>query len=335
MLTEAFNQSIQDARVVAHNPYLALMTPAVRLIESVADTVPAVAEYVDALRGRLRQRDFALAEKATNDFLQQLGEAHFLALCAQRGIVLERIPEGATPTPDFALGGPTAQMHFEVKTLSVVGGDRGIAETILDASRAADSIEAQIRSGKRVAIGESFVQPFGAKNSVAEVIDTLFEKIRQNIKIAQYRRPATYLVVDLTMLSTVPGGRSALRPLYPDPHFAGAQISGALWMSAFGKPGTDLFGFSDFEGASNSEGVFQKEGILLDPQFADVRGLIWVSHGWNVPTALWALLRGSDLGAAGNLAPGVIQSLVGEGWNDEVDRNGPALQAKSGGRNNV
>lgn len=85
------------------------------------------------------------------------------------------------------------------------------------------------------------ISPYGQRKphhggAIHLAIDIVLEKIRSNIKIEQFSRPNTLLVVDLCLLQVIPGGRENLRPLFSDSHVDRAKVSGVLWTVAFGAP---------------------------------------------------------------------------------------------------
>ena len=217
------------------------------------------------------------------------------------------------------------ELHFEVKTLSVASGELGIGSAIQSSGHAFDSAIAQ--SAKRgVGVGTSWVSPFGVGANIPKVADVLLEKIRQNVKIAQYKNPNTLLVVDLGMLQPVPGGKNALKRCWPDPHVEDAEVSGVLWMAAFGQPTTEIYDFADFEGKPNTAGLFGKQGILVDPSFAEIKGIIFVSHPWGVPSSVWALLRSGEMTYSGKTSmKDLLTQLVQGHWNDELNSNAHAF----------
>jgi hypothetical protein len=326
-ISNALSRALADARVIAANPYLSLLRPAVATVESEATAIPALARYVDDLLRLVRMPSFAIDEQATNDFAQTLGEAHFMALAAAHGIKLAKVPEESIPTPDFQLLGRKQPLHFEVKTLSVGGGKRGIQKTLQDAANATDEIDRQVEAGRSVAVTTQVVVPYGEmtpnySGQIHFAIDTMLEKIRSNIKLGQYSRPNTFLVVDLSLLQVMPGGRENLRPRYPDPQTADAKVSGMLWAVAFGILDTNIYEFADFEGKPNFGAKLGKFGILSDPELQSIKGLLFVSHPWSRPSEMWGLFRGSDLkNNTGRQVRAVLQLLVGNRWNDELDIN--------------
>jgi hypothetical protein len=241
---------------LATNPYLTLLRPAVAAIEDGAATVPSLAPYLDSLLSIAQTPDFAIDEQATNEFAQIVGEAHFMALAADHGLKLTKVAEQRTPTPDFECAHGKQRLHFEVKTLSVGGGNRGIEKTLQEAARANDEINRQVSAGRRIAVSTQVVTPYGqmtpqSPGAIYFAIDTMLEKIRGNLKLGQFSRPNTFLVVDLSLLLVIPGGRENLRPRYRDPQIVETMVSGILWTVAFGVPDTKVFEFADFEGKPN------------------------------------------------------------------------------------
>jgi hypothetical protein len=333
-ISNALSRALADARVIASNPYLSLLRPAVATVENEATAIPGLARYVDHLLRLVRTPSFAIDEQATNDFAQTLGEAHFMALAAAHGIKLAKVPEESTPTPDFELLGRKQPLHFEVKTLSVGGGKRGIQKTLQDAASATDEIDRQVDAGRRVAVTTQVVAPYGEmtpnhSGQIHFAIDTMLEKIRSNIKLGQYSRPNTFLVVDLSLLQVMPGGRENLRPRYPDPQTANAKVSGMLWTVAFGMLDTNIYEFADFEGKPNFGAKLLKFGILSDPELQPIKGMLFVCHPWSRPSEMWGLFRASDLkNNTERQVRAALQLLVGNRWNDELDINRENLRRR-------
>ena len=331
-LRAEFNRAVEATREVALNPYLALMKPIVRFVEDQAAAAPGLREFISDLLSIVRGRDFALDSQAVGDFAQTLGEAHFLALSAKKGLTLTKIVEGNGKTPDFEFVGSQTPLHFEIKTLSVAGGNRAIEDTLEKAGEAATTIAEQTNAGRAVAAATTVVSPYGSmkhpnSGDVELVVDTLLEKIRQNIKIEQYSRPNTLLVIDLSLLQVLPGGKQSLRRFYPDPQVENAKVSGVLWMAAFGTPGSDIYEFADFEGKSNAGAKFIKRGVLADSDFGAIRGLLFVSHPWGRPSQIWGLFRSSDgQNAAGRHVRAALKPLVANRWNDDLNTNAAALK---------
>lgn len=334
MLIQKFDVAMQRARQVAQDAYLVHLRAAVADIDAKQETEPTLQAYAATLDQLISDSDFGVNPHLTNKFAQILGEAHFWLMCSIRGTRLTRIPEVKNKqTPDFSASLGNQTIYFEVKTLSVVGGDTGIAEALHSSLDAHIELEAQQRAGKPIAIVESEAQPYGEKivrdKSVMSVINVLVEKTRRNIKAEQFAMPNTFMVINLSVIPPFITESKILRPAYPDDLMFAKAVSGELWTLAFGKPGMPILGTPEFEGKPCVEGTFEKLGILEDPEFSALAGIIFMIHPWKFPSALWGLFRSADRAAWEDKNPDLLErltTLTGNLWNDSGDSNGWQLQ---------
>ncbi len=234
-------------------------------------------------------------------------------------------------TPDFEARALPSKLFFEVKTLSVVDGEAGIGKAISDSVTANLDLEAKVRSGQQIAIAESEIAPYGKKvrfdTQILDVTHVLIEKARQNIKADQFANPNTFLVLNLSMLNLPVDEPCLLRPSYPDDRLFPTCITGTLWTMAFGKLGMLIQSEPEAEGKPCVEGELDKFGILKDPDFAAVKGILFVIHPLSSPPRIWALFR--DFNEMSDNNGDVLEEvlkIVGKGWNDGVDTNGWQLR---------
>lgn len=329
-LTQALNSALQAAQGVAPNAYLDFMRHAAAAVDVAEGSIPALRPAIDDLIQVTATRNFAVDAAAVNTFLQKLGEAHFWTLCHANGALLQRLPERRNVrTPDFRWTTSAGEMHFEVKTLSVVGGERGIGDALECAFAAQVDLEQQRSNGARVATATSVVAPYAGKEKAGKlltsVIDTLLEKARGNIKQDQFALPNTFLVLDLGMLPPSRTGRETLRPVHWDTAMFGAPVTGEMWMLAFGQEGMLIHSVPEFEGKPGIEGVFGKRGILVDPHFAFVSGLLLVVHPLGAPAEFRGLFRAKDVTRWCDHSPHACEqvlTMVGSSWNDDLDSRG-------------
>lgn len=337
MLYQKFSTALNAARSVAANSYLTHLSEAVKAVENALPQQPALQGYVTDLANLLDKPNFALNPTLTNKFAQLLGEAHFSVLCHLKGLRLRRIPEEKDKkTPDFETAVSTETFFFEVKTLSVVGGDTGINDALESSLQAQLDIEAQLLKGEKVAIGISEAQPYGVKpyqqGRLSAVINTLIEKSRQNIKADQFASPNTFLVLNLSVITPSKTENFVLRPSYPDNYMFSKAVTGELWTLAFGQPQMLIQNTPEFEGKPCVEGLLTKLGILVDPDFDFVAGLVFMIHPWHRPSEIWALFRNRDWEKWNDDNSEMLSTLfalTGENWNDDKDNNGWRL---SGGK---
>lgn len=103
--------------------------------------------------------------------------------------------------------------------------------------------------------------------SVRFVIESLIDKINQNIKVGQYLSGNTILLIDFSeqlLLTSKPC--QAIQEI-------SLGVSGELWNVAFGKIGTKIFKSPEFDGAENDDGELLKEGVLLNNPY--IKGIIF------------------------------------------------------------
>jgi len=334
MLAKKFQEALANARIAAQDAYLAHLNGAVEAIDANQAAEPELRAYASTLSALIDDASFGVNPHLTNKFAQIIGEAHFWLMCLDKGLRLTRIPEVKDKkTPDFSASVGNQSICFEVKTLSVVGGDTGIADALHSSLEAHIDLEAQQRAGARVAIATSEAQPYGGKvkrdQTLMSVINTLVEKVRGNIKADQFARPNTFLVINLSIIPPFITEPKALRPAYLDDFMFSKAVTGDLWTLAFGKVGMPILGTPEFEGKPCVEGTFDKIGILEDQDFSSVTGLIFMIHPWQRPSELWGLFRSADLSKWGDGNVELLtqlQALIGNNWNDCGDTNGWRLQ---------
>lgn len=335
-LYERYCAALNEARQVVANGYLHLLAPYVKEVESASSQDEMLAGYCQRMRALLERNDLMTNGESVNEFAQVFGEAHFAALCTKRGVVLKRIKEQKDKkTPDFFYGDPNPIAHFEVKTLSIVNGGRGIDGDLLRALDAQIQIEQQLKEGSKVAIGISEVQPYGERvpkyGMIAAVLSTLIEKARQNIKPGQYFTQNTFLVLNLCLIPPASTDKRALRPVYCDDYLFSKAITGELWMLAFSQPGMLIHGQPEMEGNPCIEGITDKCGILSDTEYSVIAGMLILVYPLGSEPRIYGLYRSHDYPKwneeNGELVL-LLQRLTGKQWNDDKDSNGWQLEGK-------
>lgn len=329
--------ALQDARQAAANGYLQLLVTYARDIEAASSGNPTLSDYCNRMRALVQRTNFALDGNAVSDFCQLFGEAHFFTLCSDRGVSIARVPERKdSKTPDF-VHHAQQPVYFEVKTLSVVNGGRGINKDLESALDAQIQIERQLKEGRCVAIGESELQPHGIKpyrdGHISAAINTLIEKARQNIKTDQYASPNTFLVLNLCLIPPTTTDSCSLRPAYCDDHLFPTPVTGDLWMLAFAQPGMLVQSIPEFEGAKAIEGTIDKAGILADSEFNCIAGLLIVVYPLGKRPHLYGLFRFSDYSSWSDSSPELVETLTKlteQCWNDDGDSNGWQLHSETG-----
>lgn len=333
MLSKKLNEALASAHGTADNFYLRRMSRALDEVEQAAPGKQTLETYAQELAELLDAPNFELDSHRTNKFAQLLGEAHFWLLCDRAGVPLARIPEQgkqAMKTPDFESTALPGQLHFEVKTLSVAGGDAGVSDAIASSMDAQLDLERQQRAGKPIAIAESEIAPYGQKKQGAGALlhatRALMDKIRQNVKTDQFARPNTFLVLNLSMLGPWEDTPRVLRPSYPETRgLFPTSVTGQLWAAAFGRLDMLVQNEPEFEGKPCVEGALDKLGVLWESP--EIKGLVFVVHPLREPARVWALVRDFEkMSDEDQDVLGELLKLVGEEWNDAVDCNGFRLQ---------
>lgn len=328
-LKSHFTKALQSTIGLTNNSYLAFLKDAVEKVSDSSQKDQILSGYNQNLLKIVSENNFALNSDKTNEFAQLLGEAHFYLLCKNKGICLERIKEGDDKTPDFRF--EAQDIYFEVKTLSVVSGSFGIRQSLEDSLDAQIDIENQLKKGKRVATGVSVVQPYGekpyqqGKGTVTAVIETLIEKTRQNIKSGQFPNNKSFLVLNLSIIPPFRTENFVLRPAYCDDYMFRKAVSGELWMIAFAQPGAPILGIPEFEGKPCVESIMQKSGILNDPEYEYIAGILFMIHPWRKNTDIWGLYSYDKYITWEDNKPDVVKTILAiteNNWNDDKDTNG-------------
>lgn len=328
MLIDKLNAALASSQGTANNFYLTMMRTALSEVERAAANQPMLGQYIVQLDKLLGVKHMELDGQLTNKFAQALGEAHFAVLCNEAGVKLNRIPEvPGVKTPDFESAAVPGKLFFEVKTLSVAGGEENIDEHLRDSVNVNLELDQKVLAGQAVAMAEGVITPYGQKvgyeTYILDTTNFLIEKARQNIKPGQFANENTFLVLNLGMLPVLDGDTGLLRPSYPDKRQFATCVTGALWTMAFGKPGMLIQSEPEFEGKDCIEGRLEKCGILSDDEYENVKGILFVVHSMNERARVWALFR--DYEDMCDNHPTVLQevlNLVGKNWNSHTDANG-------------
>ena len=192
---------------------------------------------------------------------------------------IKKIPEIDTKTPDYKVRFRDDDIYIELKSLNMLGGTLKHKDIMNDSLDSKIAAEDQIKKGSKVGFGEQEIQPYLSHNkeydprSTRLVIESLIDKINQNIKEDQYSLGDTVLLVDLSdQLPLLSKPSEAIQEKYFD-DIGSAKVSGELWNVAFGKLGDQILKPAEFEGADNVDGELSKEGILISHPY--IKGLIF------------------------------------------------------------
>ncbi len=189
-------------------------------------------------------------------------------------VKIKPIKESKQKTPDFEIFSRNGERFFlEMKTVGFVGGNINYNKTIENGLDAKIKLDEQVQQGKRVAMSETVIAPLKPiRNdkdydpfSVKYFIETLIEKIKQNIKTEQFVHGKTLLLIDLKLIVVPSSCEEASIPIYPElRHFS--LGSGVFWNIAFGVKGDKIFCPIEFEGKQNIEGELSTNGILIEEE---------------------------------------------------------------------
>lgn len=304
------------------------LTAALKFVELTRE-----AKYIESeLHRHFKDPNWAGSAAVKERVFQLLGEAQFWLLATEKGVPLERIPEGSSKAPDFRLKSEDPQAPcFEVKTFSVAGGTEAIKQMDEDRFEGALNLHQQVTSGKKVAMGTQIISPHGkvprSKEQTTMCLN-LIKKAENNIKEDQYTTAPTFLVANLLLIDSYYTGNMELRPLvtcWPQGH---SEHTGVLWTVGFGQIDQEIRGEPHFEGHTNIEGVLDRQGVLVNPQFDSVAGVLYILHPLKEVPRLYGLWKGARFEEWRRTKPelyATLGKLVGSDWNDEYDSNGANL----------
>lgn len=200
-------------------------------------------------------------------------------------LFIEKIPENSNKSPDYKVKFRDEDIYIELKSLNMLGGTLKHRDIMTGSLDSIIEAENQVRRGSRSGFGIQVIQPYLSLNkeydsrSVRLVIESLIDKINQNIKEGQYSLGDTVLLVDLSdQLPLISKPSQAIQDKHYD-DTGNTYVSGELWNVAFGKLEDQISKPAEFEGADNADGMLLKEGILIRHPY--IKGLIFhVNEGF-------------------------------------------------------
>ncbi|WP_412478511.1 hypothetical protein [Azonexus sp. IMCC34839] len=331
-LDELLLESVQAVSDVSPSSFLSMQYKSlVNVMHFIEQTQEAA--YADqTLRKLFGTQNWVLDPQALERFFQVVGEVQFWMLAKNKGILLDRIPEGVRSTPDFRIHGSSPNsIQFEVKTLSVTDGWRALAGMAENSFEARLELQKQISRGERVAMVAHSVAPHGNVPRGLEqttMCRHLIDKASGNIKQGQYLGAPTFLVLNLMLIDGHFNGNSDLRPVAPGYPYEWSVRTGALWTLAFGSVEQLVHGIPEYEGLPGIEGKLERVGVLTNPDFENVAGLLLIVHRLSEEPIFYGLRRnadGQDWASACPALSDVFHALVGTNWNDDLDTNGGCL----------
>lgn len=291
------------------------------------------AKYAETeLRKLFNDPNWAGHEKHKERFFQLTGEAQFWMHARARGVNLQRIPEGSSRSPDFRLvSSRTPAPCFEVKTLSIAGGTHALEGIAENRFEGALDIEQQLRAGADFASSAQVVQPHGEVpqgKEVTTMCENLINKAANNIKAGQYTDATTFLVINMMLIGPYRTDNSELKKIATGWPREDSSTSGVLWNVGFGQLGQEIYGISEMNYEPFTEGTLSRNGILQNPDFDAVAGLLLIIHPLRRPPQLYGLWKSDRFSTWSRDEPelaNALKSLVGDNWNDELNSNAAQL----------
>lgn len=209
----------------------------------------------------------------------------------KKKFVIDRIPEEKNKkTPDFKITYENEECYIELKTLNFLEGNLNYNEAMEGSMEATIDSYSQIKRGKRIGFGVSEIAPYGKPkkgrgyNSYLHAIESIIDKLEQNIKKEQYGMGKTILMVNATQLIIHGSYIESAVPFFtfPDTVMPYCTVSGKLWNVAFGKIGNIILYPPEFEGKPNIEGELEKKGIMWDNPFIKALCFIWIDEKFDI-----------------------------------------------------
>ena len=180
-LSKRFLRVLQNSLQLGGNPFLARLRPLLDEVAAMEDD--QLSGSIERLCRLVADADMGLDEAATEEFVQELGEAHFYVMCSKCGVSLEKLPTGDDKTPDFHYAG-APDVWLEVKTPSVDRGKERVKASIEESFEGRVDLERQLAAGRKVAMTEQVIAPYGHvehSHRLTNVVNVLQKKLRNNL----------------------------------------------------------------------------------------------------------------------------------------------------------
>lgn len=317
----------QGNREYGHNGLLfAFSLDICREIDNAVSTDPFCKSTVNEVLKLLKNYDVGYDEKLKSAFEVYSECAIYLEIMS-KGLEVEKIPEGKSPSPDFKVSFNATTVYFEAKVLGWASGGIQYKKAIEDGLNAQIDIEKQIEMGKPIATGLTEISPLGTTRDSLEkpekhFIEAIVSKLSQNVKPSQLSMGPTFLVCDLSSLKH-PSDLKNSSIIVNNKNTYNCFSSGELWHIAFGEYGDRILNIIEFEGKPNVSGKLERNGVLIE--YNDLIGVIFrvlPLSGDNVYTCLCNSDKFDEYSE-------IIAKLC-DFWNDEKNSNAwKILQEKS------
>jgi hypothetical protein len=235
-----------------------------------------------------------------------------------KGLLIERVPEAKEARPDFKVSYNNKDVFFEAKILGWAANGIQHNNAINAGLEVQILIEEQLKSGKKIASGMYEISPLKTSKESIEnpekyFIEAISAKLNQNVKSAQLKLGATFLICDLSSLSHPSNPQKSSTIVHNDNMYSSFS-SGELWHIAFGEYGDRILTAIEFEGKSNVSGKLQRNGVLIDHE--KLLGVIYRTSNLSGICSYSCLIRSKHFDEYGEL----IIKLC-DNWNDENNSN--------------
>ena len=274
-------------------------------LDMMAETNSFLAEKKKKILGLIKEIDISYHPKLKSAYNEYSEAMTYLRLKNSFGQV-NRIPEGDGKTPDFKIEfshndnnkTEICTIYAEFKSLSFSSNNLNYIKTMEQGLNAQIDIERQLKEGRQIGFGTTKIQPLYNDNknydstSTKYAIETLIEKIEQNIKKGQYLFGETVLIVDLKQLTLPSYFKEGGVPIFQEKQY-NSFVSGVQWNVAFGKAGYLMFKQIEFEGKENIDGELEREGILISRDY--IKAIIFFDYalGINQPKIVGLYKQGN------------------------------------------
>lgn len=189
-------------------------------------------------------------------------------------------------TPDFKLINEESFCYSDLKTLNFVSGNLNYIEIEKDSFEINVKSEESIKKGRsenrRVHFSEPLVISPWKKDGKDQydlkyIIEELISKLEANYKAQQinYENTNGIYLIDTGQLH-IPISLEQGLPVMEGPLYRELN-SGILWNAVFGQIGDPVYNWIEFEGKPNIKNRLEKNGILNDESFRELRAVAFIT----------------------------------------------------------